>query len=349
MTAAARTTPGIAIVGLGMAAAPHVKALLDLQQRVSVRAVFAPSAQRRNDFAQRYGFAPVESVAAIVDDPDIDIVLLLTPPNARSELVQQFAASGKHILMEKPVERTTVAATALVECCAAHRVALGIVFQHRYREASIKLRELIAGGTLGAIATVQLNVPWWRDQAYYDEPGRGSYERDGGGVLISQAIHSLDLMLSLTGPVSEVQALAGRSRLHRLEAEDFVAGGLRFANGALGMIAATTAAYPGGAESLRLDCEQASVCLQSGLLRVDWRDGTQQRFGSSSATGAGADPMAFPHDWHKALLEDFVDAVQRGQPAPVSGAEALRVHRLIDALLLSSQEQRAVSVVGDAG
>ena len=163
----------------------------------------------------------VNCLEDILNDQDISAVLLLTPPNARLEAVHALARCQKHILMEKPVERTTTAATAIVERCEAAGVRLGIVFQHRYREASMALHARLEAGDLGEIQTVQLTVPWWRPQSYYDEPGRGTYERDGGGVLISQAIHSLDLMLSLTGLVSEVAAMAGTSGLHSMGKRGF--------------------------------------------------------------------------------------------------------------------------------
>ena len=195
---------GIGVIGLGMASLPHGKSLAALADRVEVRGVFSPSAQRRSAFAERFSMPAVERVEDVLDDPEISAVLLLTPPNARSELVSALAANGKHILMEKPVERTTDAATAIVTCCERAGVRLSIVFQHRFREASMALKQRLDAGDLGEIQTAQLAIPWWRPQSYYDEPGRGSYARDGGGVLISQAIHSLDLMLSFLGPVVEV-------------------------------------------------------------------------------------------------------------------------------------------------
>lgn len=335
---------GVAVIGLGMAATPHARALRDLSDRLEVRGVYSRDQRRRNAFAHQYEFPPVESLQDLRVDDSISVVLILTPPNARAELVETIASAGKHILMEKPVERTTEAAEAIVRCCDAHGVSLGIVFQHRFREASRKLKTLLVGGSLGALACVRLVVPWWRDQAYYDEPGRGTLARDGGGVLISQAIHSLDLMLSLAGPVAEVQAIAGTSRLHRMETEDFIGAGVRFANGALGSISATTAAYPGGGEHIVFDCERASAELHSGELSIHWHDGRVETFGSSAGTGGGADPMAFSHELHTALIDDFVNSVQQGHPPLVTGREALRVHHLIDSLLASSADRRAVQV-----
>jgi len=336
---------GIGIIGLGMAVAPHARSLRDLGDRVSVMGVFARNQDRRAAIATEFGFPAAESADAIIDDPNVAAVLLLTPPNARTELVERLAAAGKHILMEKPVERTTGAAEAIVETCERAGVTLGIVFQHRFRPNSRKLKALLANGALGSIAAVCLSVPWWRpQQGYYDQPGRGTLERDGGGVLISQAIHPLDLMLSLTAPVGEVQAVAGTTRIHRMETEDFVGAGLRFADGAPGSLSATTAAYPGASEQLALECERGGAVLQAGDLAVHWHDGRSERFTEDSGFGGGADPMAFPHDWHLALITDFLDAIEAGRSPTVTGREALKVHRLIDALLASSREGRAVAV-----
>ena len=219
---------GIGVIGLGMASLPHGKSLQALADQVDVRAVFSPSAERRTSFAKRFSMPSVDRIEDVIDDPLIDTVLLLTPPNARRDLVEEIAAKKKNILMEKPVERTTAAALELVDGCERAGIRLGIVFQHRFREASLELRARLNANELGDIETVQLVVPWWRPQSYYDEPGRGTYARDGGGVLISQAIHSLDLMLSLVGPIEEVAAIAGTSGLHRMESEDFVGAGGSF-------------------------------------------------------------------------------------------------------------------------
>lgn len=336
---------GLGVVGTGMAAKPHALALKDLSDRVAVRGVYSRNADKRSAFCADYGFTGVASLDALADDPQVKAVVLITPPNQRLELVERFAAAGKHILMEKPVERTSEAAWQIVEMCEAAGVHLGIVFQHRFRQASQVLAKLVASGDLGAVGLARAVVPWWRDQSYYNEPGRGTYARDGGGVLISQAIHTLDLMLSITGPVAQVQAVAGTTPFHKMEAEDFVAGGMRFASGAMGSVMATVSAYPGDAESITLDCEKASAHLQSGTLTINWRDGRTETFGEAAdGTGGGADPMAFPFDWHRDLIADFVDAVEQGRAPAITGREALRVHDLIDALIASSREGRAIDI-----
>jgi UDP-N-acetyl-2-amino-2-deoxyglucuronate dehydrogenase len=338
---------GIGIVGAGMASKPHGLALKAIEG-VEVRGVFRRDPQKRVAFAAEYGFPAAESYEALLADPGVDAVLILTPANAREELAAAAAKAGKHILMEKPVERTTAAAERIVATAEAAGVRLGIMFQHRFRVASMRLAGLMAEGTLGSLQAVQLSVPWWRpQQGYYDQPGRGTMAQDGGGVLTTQAIHSLDLMLSLTGPVAAVQAMTATTGLHQMETEDFVGAGLRFANGATGALMATTAFYPGGPETLVLACEKAVATLSSGALKLDWLDGRSESFGeATSASGGGADPMAFPFDWHKAQIEEFVDAVRAGRDPVSNGRTALRVHRLIEALMASGREGRRVEVAG---
>jgi len=335
---------GLAVIGTGMAATPHARALQDLADTIEVRGVYSRTREKREAFAAEFGFPAADSIDALADDPAVDALLLITPPNQRLDLIRRFAEAGKHILMEKPVERTTEAAGEIVRICEENGVRVGIVFQHRYRQASRKLKALIDDGALGEIGLVRVDIPWWREQSYYDEPGRGTYERDGGGVLISQAIHTLDLMLSLTGPVAVVQAVAATTRFHKMESEDFVAGGMRFASGVPGSVTATTASYPGDAESITLDCEKASAHLQSGVLTIRWRDGRSETFGETGGTGGGADPMAFPHGWHRDLIAAFADAVRAGRDPVPSGRDALDVHRLIDALIASSRERRAIEI-----
>ncbi|MBL8832515.1 MAG: Gfo/Idh/MocA family oxidoreductase [Rhodospirillales bacterium] len=336
----------MAVVGIGMASKPHALALKDLADgRVEVACVYSRDAARRQAFAEANGWKAAGSLEAIAADPAVDAVLLLTPPNARVEAVRLFASAGKQILMEKPVERTTKAAEEIVAIAEGAKIALGIVFQHRLRPASLSLKALLESGRLGRIGLVRLDVPWWRPQTYYDEPGRGTLARDGGGVLISQAIHALDLMLSLLGPVDEVQAMAGTTSLHRMETEDFAAAGVRFRSGASGSIVATTAAYPGDSETLAIHAERGTAIFRGGSLSVSWRDGRVEEFGQKQATGGGADPMAFDHGAHRAVIEDFAASVAAGRASSITGRSALEVHRLIDAILGSSRTGTRVRVV----
>jgi UDP-N-acetyl-2-amino-2-deoxyglucuronate dehydrogenase len=334
----------LAVIGLGMAVTPHAKSLLDLRERAEVAYAFSRSEARRRAFAERFDFPVTGDLDRIVDDSSIDAVMILTPPNSHLELVECFAAAGKHILLEKPLERSSERARRLVEAAEAAGVKLGVVFQHRFREASERLRERLRQDGLGELAVANVISPWWRPQSYYDEPGRGTLARDGGGVLITQAIHTLDLMLSLAGPVAEVAAITGTTDLHRMETEDFAGAGLRFASGAYGALLATTAEYPGFPERIELVGTRATAILTAGVVAIHYQDGREERFGEEQGTGGGADPMAFPHDAHRALLADFLDALEHDRAPRVTGREALRVHQFIDAVLRASVERRTVAV-----
>jgi len=344
------TTPKTcALIGTGMVAATHLAAIRDARPPVRLTGVMARTAGSARAFAAQasldlgYEVGIFDSIAA-VSASDVDFVIIATPPDARMALVAPLARAGKAILLEKPLGRDAVEAAALVQGCADAGVPLGVVFQHRMRAASLAAAKLVAGGTMGAPGLVEITVPWWRTQAYYDEPGRGTYARDGGGVLISQAIHTLDLALTLAGPVTHVQAMCATTRFHRMEAEDIVSAGLRFANGAVGSLMASTASFPGGAETITLHCDNASLRLDEGIARVDWRDGRADTYGASATTGGGADPMAFTHAWHQVVLEDFVTALTDNRPPAITGTDALSAHRLIDALVQSGREGRTVKV-----
>lgn len=334
----------IAVIGLGMAASPHAKSLQELRHRVTVKAAYSRTENARTAFAEQYGFPSVSDPSDILHDDAISAVLLLTPPNARMEWVQSLSSSGKHILMEKPVERTLNEATAIRDICDDSRITTGVVFQNRFRDGALRLQRRMREGALGEIHTVQVCIPWWREQSYYDEPLRGSYSRDGGGVLISQAIHTLDLMLQLIGPVVEVAAIAGTTATHSMESEDFVGAGLRFANGAMGSLHATTAQFPGDLESIRLSGSRGSASLIGGELAIEYRDGTSEVVGAASSGGGSADPMAFSHEWHSRLITDFLDALDEHRDPVATIEHALQAQRLIEALLESAEHKVQVTL-----
>lgn len=329
----------VALVGLGMVSGTYVDALSNMGGSIRLKGVLSSRTQTAEAFILKH-YADAQSTApeiysstsAIAADPDIDFVLLTTPPDAREEIVETLVQAGKPVLMEKPIERTLDAAIKLSELCEKNSIPLGIMLQHRARPSAKALHDIIKEGGIGSLLAAEISVPWWREQSYYDQPGRGSYSRDGGGVLISQAIHTLDLALQFTGPVDDVIALTATSGFHTMEAEDFVSGGLRFTNGAVGSVFSSTASYPGRTEKIVLHYENVSATLQSALLELDWHNAPSQTIGESAATGAGADPMAFTSDWHRFMIENFVDALQGTSELIAPARSALGVHALIDAL-----------------
>ncbi|SHF63674.1 Predicted dehydrogenase [Loktanella atrilutea] len=334
-----------ALIGAGMVARTHVAAIADTDA-VQLATICARRPERAAalaaEAAERMGHpvAATTDLASVAADPAIAFAIVLTPPDARADVIRPLAQAGKHILLEKPMGRTAEEAREVVAICRDAGVTLGVVFQHRVRAASRAAAARIATGDLGALGLVEISVPWWRPQSYYDEPGRGTYARDGGGVLISQAIHTMDLALSLAGPVTAVRAMAATTRFHAMEAEDFVTAGLTFANGAVGSMVASTASFPGGAESITLHFERASLHLASGQLVTQWRDGRVEKEGATGGTGGGADPMAFTSDWHRDVIADFAQAIATGRDPLVTGEAALAAHDLIDATIRSARSGR---------
>jgi predicted dehydrogenase len=338
----------IAIIGLGMAVTPHAKSLIDLKDRVEVVAAFSPSEARRKSFGEKFPFPLAGDLDAILANKNVDCVEILTPPNTHLDLVRKCTEAGKHVLLEKPLEITTERSLTLVEAARKAGVTLGVMLQHRFRPAALKLREMLRAGELGKIVNCSTTIRLWRPQSYYDVEGRGTKARDGGGVLITQGIHTLDLMLSLAGPIAEVRGYAMTSSVHRMETEDLVAAAVKYENGAIGTIDATTAAYPGFPERIEIVGEKATASLVGSDLVVAHHDGRvtelKTEFGGG---GTGADPMAFPNDWHRAAIADFLDAIDGKREPMISGQETLKVHRLIDALLEAGASGKTVSVRGD--
>ncbi len=335
----------IAIVGLGMAHKPHLASLRDLSDRVEIASCYAPSEERRQAFQQANPDLNVtHELEKSLADPTLDGVILLTPPKTHLDLVLRCAAAGKHVLLEKPIEVSVERARHCVEAMDRAGLRLAVVLQHRFRAAAQKLRELVRSGELGALVSGSAAIRWWRSPEYFAQPGRGMKARDGGGVLLTQAIHTLDLFQSLTGPVTQVAAMAATSPLRAIDTEDIAVAAVRFGNSAIGTIDATTVSYPGQPERIELACERGTAILLAEGLEVHWKDGRHLRHEGSEAGGGGADPMAFSHEAHKALITDFIDAIEEGRDPQVSGREAIQVQVLIEAILQSAAEERVVTV-----
>jgi len=320
----------IALIGLGMVVKPHILSLVDLADRAEIAACFTPSAGRRAAFAKAYPDLPLaEDLDKLFADGSIDAVFLLTPPFTHLELIERAARHGKHVVIEKPLDVSVARATHAVEAMERAGLKLGIVLQYRFRKASHRLAGLIKEGRLGKLISGSAAIRWWRPPTYFAEAGRGMKARDGGGVLLTQAIHTLDLFQSLA---------------RRIDTEDIVGAAIEFANGAVGTIDATTVAYPGYPERIELACEHATATLEAETLDVHFKDGGHLREEGAPSRSGGADPMAFRHEAHRGVIADFLDALDTGREPVINGREALKVQRLIEAMLRSSAERRFVEV-----
>jgi len=223
------------------------------------------------------------------------------------------------------------------------------VLQHRFRPVARVLTQTLQRGDLGRLISASARIYNWRSQSYYDQPGRGTKERDGGGVLLTQAIHTLDLLISLAGMPEEVAGWCATSAMHRMETEDLAIGVMRFADGSIGSINATTCAYPGFPDGIDIIGTKGTARLDGGSLHWQLHDGSSHVIeDEDKAGGAGVDPMAFSHHHHRALIVDFLEAIDKGHKPAITGREALKVHQLIDALHRSSQAGRSIPTASQA-
>jgi predicted dehydrogenase len=324
---------GIAIIGLGNALEPHAKALAELKGRARVVWGVGRTQARAESAAAQWGYRPSTDMQAAIADRTVDAVLVLTPANTHLPFAQAAFAAGKHVLCEKPLETTVARGEALIATGRAARRRLGIMLQLRLRTASQRLKVLLDQGALGPIQCASMTVPWWRPQSYYDEPGRGVLERDGGGVLMTQAIHTLDLFRWFVG-IERVEAAQIRTTcLHRMETEDYAGALVRLGNGAPGSILATVAAYPGSPETITIIGQDATARMEGANLQVDWLDGRQEKIEDSGGSGSGPRLMGFSHEPHKRVILDFLDAIEQDRDPAIPGEEALATQRVIDAII----------------
>ena len=324
---------GIAVIGLGNALEPHGKSLLDLKDRARVVWAAARSEARTQAAADRFGFPVTTDVARAIQDPAVDAVMLLAPANVHLPIAEAAFAAGKHVLCEKPLEITVARGQQLIAAGRSAGRRLGIMLQMRFRPGSQRLKQILDAGELGTIQAASMSVPWWRAQAYYDEPGRGTRSRDGGGLLITQAIHTLDLFRWLVG-VSRVEAAqVATTAIHRMETEDYAAALVRLGNGAPGTIMGTVAAYPGSAEWVQVIGLRGTAWLTGGNLNVAWLDGRKEVLTDDGGSGSGANLMGFSHEPHKAVLADFLDSIEAGRDPAIPGEEALATQLVIEDIL----------------
>ena len=329
---------GIALIGVGPGSQPHLASLRELHERVDLRWAVARSDIERVRAAVPPDTRVTTNLEPVLQDAAVDAVIVATPAHTHLDIAKQTLAAGKHTLVEKPLDVSLSKAEELAKFADSTGLRFGVVLQHRFRPGAVRLRQLVESAALGELQAGVLQVPWWRSQSgYYDQPGRGSVARDGGGVLLTQAIHALDLFRSLVGVREVVASRVRTTDIHRIETEDFAAAILTLGNGAPGVLMATTAMYPGRAESLELVYTNASVLLVGGTLRVLFHDGRTEVVEGEAKSGSGDSIMDFSPAAHVELLRDFLDAIMLGRAPTASGTEALETHRLIEKIIAGSR------------
>ena len=305
----------MAIVGLGMALAPHMASFSNLRGRTRLAYAVTRSLERRAAFEATYGVATTHDLSAVLGDPAVDAVILLNSPDGHRDFGGRILSEGKYLLIEKPAGLVTDDARFLADRAGALGLLAAPVLQHRFRPAVQAVAKIISSGEPGRLCGVHCLVPWWRPQSYYDEAGRGTYARDGGGVMLTQAIHTLDVLRALCGGARISAAHAVTSHLRQMEAEDMVCALATFGpNAAPGIIMATTACYPGMPETLTLIFVRLTIRIERLQAQVFHHDGRVETLGDEGASCNAADPMASDHAGHRELISAYSGRT-RGQGA----------------------------------
>jgi UDP-N-acetyl-2-amino-2-deoxyglucuronate dehydrogenase len=338
-------TVGVGIIGTGLSASQHLAAFAEVPL-ARVVAVAGTSTEKARAFAARWGIPRAYgSAAELLADPAVQVVHLCTPPDARAPLAEAAAAARKHLLVEKPMGRTVADADRIIAAAERGGVRLGAMFQYRFTPQARALRDAVAEGRLGRLLLVDLQAKWYRTDAYYRDSGwRGTAAREGGGVLINQAIHALDLLQWIAGPVAEVRGVVATT-LHPIEMEDVGLAHLRFASGAVGAVVATTVAYPGFSERLAFHGERGTAVLVQGEATIEWSlAGEEPRVERLAAppSGASRDPAAISSQAHVAEFTDFYSAIRDGRPPAIDGREGRRALALVEAIYRSHREGQPV-------
>ena len=346
---------GVALVGAGNIAPAHIDAV-GADERARLLGITAADAAQARALAERHGVRHYSDVAAIAADPDVDLVAICTPSGAHLEPATAVIRAGKHVVVEKPLEVTSARARALIAEADAAGVMLSTIFNSRFGDANAFVRRSVAEGRLGRMVQGDAYVKWFRDQAYYDSADwRGTVRLDGGGALMNQAIHHLDLLLWIMGPVREVFAFADTLTHEGLEVEDTLVAVLRYESGALGHIAAATSLWPGRPKLLHLHGEGGVAVVEDDML-VDWRtrtggdaerDEVLARYGGQ-ATGGAADPTAITFENHRRQYRDVFDALARGRAPAIDGREGVHAIEVIEAIYHAVRERRPVYLSGDS-
>jgi predicted dehydrogenase len=341
---------GFGIVGCGMIAQFHARAIAEVRgARLAACYDSVPAAADR--LAGLTGCKAYHALDEMLADSRVQIVTIGTPSGAHLEPAVAAARAGKHVIVEKPLEITLSRCDKIITECDKAGVKLAAIFPSRFHDGNLELKRAVDEGRFGRLTLGDAYVKWFRSQAYYDSGAwRGTWQLDGGGALMNQAIHSVDLLTWLMGPVEEITAHAATLAHERIAVEDTAVAGLRFENGALGTIEATTAAFPGYLKRIELHGSTGSAALEEeDLVRWDFakphrRDAEiKARMAERTSTGGGAsDPAAIGHHGHARQFRDLVAAIRQDRGPLVDGREGRRAVEIILGIYKAAEAGRAV-------
>ncbi len=332
-------TTHIGLIGSGNITQTHARAARAIPN-VKIAAIYGTNPQTVTQLATEHQAKPYQDFAAFLAHKSMDLVVLGTPSGLHTQQGIAATQHGLHVLTEKPLDITTKNADALIAAAETANVKLAVIFQDRLKPNIQRLKHWLDRGLLGKILLVDARVKWYRPPAYYSSSKwRGTFALDGGGALINQAIHTVDLILYLLGDVARVQARTA-TVLHKIEAEDTAVATLEFASGAVGNLLATTAAYPGYPRRIEISGTEGTVILeQDRIITADFRnppdDLTSISTGDSNQSASSAAVTDF--SGHKAILEDFLRAVANNTQPVCDGREGRRSLALVEKIYAAAK------------
>lgn len=343
-------TIGFGIIGCGMISNFHARAIADTAgaELIGVADRIPEAAEK---FAATHGCQGYPTVEALLADPNIQAVSVCTPSGAHLEPALAVAAAGKHVIVEKPLEVTTERCDRIIEACERAGVRLVAIFQSRFHESAQLMKQAVDQHRFGKVTMGDAYVKWFRSQEYYDSGAwRGTWQLDGGGALMNQAIHSVDLLLWLMGPVVELSAMTATLTHERIEVEDVAVATLKFQSGALGVIEATTTAFPGTLKRIEISGSEGTAILEEEDIKM-WQFANetaedeqirQRMMGQTKSGGGAADPAAIGHHGHTMMFTEAVAAINENRPSILDGKEGRRSVELIRAIYASAESGKVV-------
>ncbi|MFA6716411.1 MAG: Gfo/Idh/MocA family oxidoreductase [Victivallaceae bacterium] len=338
------------IIGTGAIAAMHAQAL-NASSNAELVAVFDKVTERAAKFAGEYNVRAVNDFETFLADPEIEAVTIATPTGIHGLVALPSAKAGKHILCEKPLDTTLEKTDEIIRACEENNVVLSAVFQSRFGSAVQEIKKAVDAGRFGKMVLANAHIHWFRSQEYYDSATwRGTWELDGGGALMNQSIHNIDLLLYLNGDPAEVFAYTDTLTHSGIEVEDNAVAVIKFKNGSLGTIEASTSCAPGFPRRLELCGSTGSALLEDDCIkrwtfaeespedediRAKYADGENMKGGSG-------DPMAISYEGHRRQIQDLAKAVISGKNAKLSGREGRRAVQLICGIYESAKTGKPV-------
>ena len=336
----------LGILGGGNISDTHARAALETPD-VEVCAFWGRRAEQARALAERYGGVPYDDLDRFLRHDGLDAVVIGSPSGLHAEHGAAAAKRGLHVLVEKPLDVTTEHTDELIAECQRASVTLGVIFQDRTAPHLVWLKRLIDSGELGKPILASARVRWYRPPEYYaSSRWRGRWKFDGGGAVMNQGVHSVDLLLWLLGDVDRVHA-ATRTALHEIETEDTAVATLEFASGAIGTYEAATSAYPGSPRRIELTGTEGTIavehdCVVSVGLRRPPRQQPPAADGNTNASATS--PVVSDTRGHRRVLDDFIAAIQTGSSPLCDGRDGRRSVALVEAMYQSARTGTSISL-----